>query len=305
MGEQKKISLIFLDVDGVLTENEDEDTRLIPLLASKGYQSFEEIPTHIFDQIEMELFDVEALLTLAELIEDAETRLGHSVGIVLTSDWRLNRNTTYLKRLFQRFSFSHKLFSRTYSFTEADVFRSEEILHWFKYFQYNKKINSADNVTTRCKKPMIRASSRSVEYSRSSSPIDKISSSRSENDSNKENITSNKEIGEEDGDDKKTEQEETLLVKADDSTEWFEVYSFIIIDDHDFHFSEKFPDQFISCRHSVFNDQSLSHAALEKILVPWNKSKTAVESLKEFNYKKYSIASELFADIKDLEEKKI
>jgi hypothetical protein len=305
MGEPKKISLIFLDVDGVLTESEDEDERLVPLLASKGYESFEEIPTQIFDQIEMELFDVEALLTLAKLIEDAETRLGHPVGIVLTSDWRLNRNTTYLKRLFQRFSFSHKLFSRTYSFTEADVFRSEEILHWFKYFQYNNKINSADNLPTRCKKPMIRAPSRTVEYSRTASPIDKIASSRSENESNKENINSNKEIGEEGDDGKEREKPETLFVKADDSNEWFEVYSFIVIDDHDFHFSEKFPDQFISCRHSVFNNESLYHAALEKILFPWNKSKTAVESLKEFNYKKYSIATELFADIKELEEKKI
>lgn len=230
MSHLEKISLIFLDIDGVLTLNEEDDERIIPMLEAKGHSSSDDIPCDEYDEMIVELFSEESVNWLEKLISHSIKEVNHSVGIVLSSDWRLNRDIPFLRKLFRKFNFSVYLFARTYSFQEEDVSRCEEIMHFLKY---------------------------------------EISSARDS-------------------------QESTLLVKGitpSNHEELFEVYSFVIIDDHDLSFSQYFPQQYISCHSSLF-DEHQYQSALAQIIIPWYHCEKAQKSLKHFNPKKYSIAQE-------------
>lgn len=127
---KKLISIIFLDIDGVLTLNEEEDDRILPLILSKGHTSSESIPCLQYDQIILNLFDEEAVYNLELLIAEAEEMLQHEVGIVLSSDWRINRTVPFLRTFFEKYSFASKIVESTPQLLNAS--REEEIMFWLK-----------------------------------------------------------------------------------------------------------------------------------------------------------------------------
>lgn len=124
------ISIIFLDIDGVLTLNEEEDERILPILLERGHESTDSIPCLEYDQIILELFSQGAVNALEHLIMKAEAVLHHEIGIVLSSDWRINRKVPFLQKLFKRFSFASKIIDRTPQLKDAA--REEEITYWLK-----------------------------------------------------------------------------------------------------------------------------------------------------------------------------
>lgn len=128
---KKLISIIFLDIDGVLAVNEEDNAdRILPLLIAKGYSPNDSIPCLEYDQIIIDLFDDNAVHNLEQLIIEAEDILKHEIGIVLSSDWRLNRTVPFLQKLFKKFSFSSKIVDRTPQLQNAS--REEEIMFWLK-----------------------------------------------------------------------------------------------------------------------------------------------------------------------------
>jgi hypothetical protein len=216
------ISIIFLDIDGVLVREEDEDERLPILISSKGYTSSNPIPTVEFDRLIMELFDPKAVYYLEKLIEDGEKTLKHPVGIVLSSDWRINRNVAFLRELFKKYpTFSSHIIDRTPQFVEEDRSREEEIAYWLKTNQGNK----------------------------------------------------------------------------------YNVQSFIIFDDHDFAFSNHFPEEFIFCNHHVLEQRDYEVALNSLMYHTYDKPKTiekTLETIAEFNCGKYHILEEDYESLEVL-----
>lgn len=136
----KPMVVIFLDIDGVLYNNEKKGN----LSADNAMKRHRElgiqgrITRNEWDESAAHLFDRQAINELDQLITTIELNFG-PVGIVISSDWRRLRSTEELRELLKEHSFSQKIIDKTiddshalFNYLYSDLKRGEQIELWLQ-----------------------------------------------------------------------------------------------------------------------------------------------------------------------------